>query len=116
MSPEKVRVGIDVSKDRLDVSVRPAGSAFAVANDEGGIDGLVARLAREGATLVVLEATGGFERPVAAALAAAGVPVPRSPWELAEVDRTLTGALRYLPAQGRALLQEGTRRARERGG
>ncbi len=75
MSPEKVRVGIDVAKDRLDVSVRPAGAAFAVANDEAGIERLVARLVEEGVTLVVLEATGGFERPVAAALAAAGVPV-----------------------------------------
>lgn len=78
MSPEQeevVRVGIDVSKARLDVSMRPTGTAFAVANDEEGIGGLVARLAEEGATLVVLEATGGFERPVAAALAGAGVPV-----------------------------------------
>lgn len=77
MSPEKVvRAGIDVSKARLDVFVGPAGAAFAVVNDEEGIERLVARLAQEeGATLVVLEATGGFERPVAAALVAAGVPV-----------------------------------------
>jgi transposase len=75
LSPEKVRVGIDVAKDRLDASVRPAGAAFAVANDEAGIEGLVARLVEEGVTLMVLDATGGFERPVAAALAAAGVPV-----------------------------------------
>ena len=81
MSPEEVRVvGIDVSKARLDVCVRPAAeAAFCVANEEEGIDeGLVARLlAEEGATLVVLEATaGGFERPVVAALlAAACVPV-----------------------------------------
>ncbi|MDP9474252.1 MAG: IS110 family transposase [Actinomycetota bacterium] len=77
MSPksERVRVGIDVSKARLDVFVRPAGVAFGVANDEEGIDGLVARLAGEGAALAVVEATGGFERPVAAALAAAGLPV-----------------------------------------
>jgi transposase len=72
---ERVRVGIDVSKARLDVFVRPAGVAFGVANDEEGIDGLVARLAGEGAALAVVEATGGFERPVAAALAAAGLPV-----------------------------------------
>ena len=77
MSPatKEVHVGIDVSKDRLDVSVRPAGEDFVAANDEAGIDDLVARLGKAGATLVVLEATGGYERPVAAALAAAGLPV-----------------------------------------
>lgn len=78
MSPntEEVRVGIDVSKDRLDVFVRPSGKTFAAANDEAGIGDLVARLAEEeGATLVVVEATGGYERPIAAALAAVGVPV-----------------------------------------
>lgn len=77
MSPEKeeVRVGIDVSKDQLDVCVRPSGSAFAAPNDDAGIDDLVARLAEEGATLVVLEATGSYERPFVAASAAAGLPV-----------------------------------------
>lgn len=77
MSPEKegARVGIDVSKDQLDVCVRPSGSAFAAPNDDAGIDDLVARLAEEGATLVVLEATGGYERPFVAASAAAGLAV-----------------------------------------
>ncbi|QYJ16056.1 IS110 family transposase ISMno7 [Rubrobacter xylanophilus DSM 9941] len=77
MSPEmeEVRAGIDVSKDRLDVFVRPSGKAFVAANDEAGIGDLVVRLAEEGATLVVVEATGGYERPVAAALAAVGLPV-----------------------------------------
>ncbi|WP_219976110.1 IS110 family RNA-guided transposase [Rubrobacter xylanophilus] len=72
---EEVRAGIDVSKDRLDVFVRPSGKAFVAANDEAGIGDLVVRLAEEGATLVVVEATGGYERPVAAALAAVGLPV-----------------------------------------
>jgi lysophospholipase L1-like esterase len=49
----------------------------------------------------------------ARALAAAGVPVPRSPWALAEVDRTLAGALRHLPAHGAALVRQGARRVRE---
>ena len=46
MSPntEEVRVGVDVSKDQLDMFVRPAGGAFVAANDEGGIDDLVVRL------------------------------------------------------------------------
>jgi transposase len=68
-------VGIDVSKDRLDVHVRPAGEAFAAANDPDGAAAVLARLAPAAPALVVLEATGGLEFAAAAALAAAGLPV-----------------------------------------
>jgi transposase len=68
-------VGIDVAKDRLDVHVRPAGEAFTVARDNEGIEELAKRLSAVAPTLVVLEATGGFETIVAAGLAAAGLPV-----------------------------------------
>lgn len=70
-----VFVGIDVSKDRLDVHVHPSGDAFAVARDAEGLDQLLARLAPLKATLVAIEATGGFETIAAAHLAAAGLPV-----------------------------------------
>lgn len=68
-------IGIDVSKARLDVACRPAGRAFDHANDAEGIAALLERLRALRPTLVVLEATGGFEAPLAAALAAAGLPV-----------------------------------------
>jgi transposase len=68
-------VGIDVSKDRLDVHLRPSAERFAVARDGHGLDQLVARLVTTRPELVVLEATGGFEITVAAALAAAGLPL-----------------------------------------
>jgi len=68
-------VGIDVSKDRLDVHVRPSGEAFAVARDGEGLERLVADLSGRQVGLVVLEATGGFEATVAAALAGAGLPL-----------------------------------------
>jgi transposase len=68
-------VGIDVSKDRLDVHVRPSGEAFAVARDGEGLDGLAAKLRALAPELVVLEATGGFEAVVAAAVAGAGLPL-----------------------------------------
>jgi transposase len=70
-------VGIDVSKARLDVAVRPSGEAWASANDEPGIAALLARLqaVQPAPQLVVLEATGGLERGVVAALALAGLPV-----------------------------------------
>jgi transposase len=74
MSAPEVFVGLDVSKDRLDGATR-AGGTFAAANDPAGHAALVARLKPLGVTLVVLEATGGLEFPVAAALAAAGLPV-----------------------------------------
>ncbi len=66
-------VGLDVSKDRLDVHLRPQAEAFAVANDPAGIAELVGRLLPRAPTCIVLEATGGLEAPVAAALAAAGL-------------------------------------------
>ncbi len=68
-------VGIDVSKDRLDVAVRPSGDVFVVERAAAGLDGLVTRLKALGPGIVALEATGGFETVVTAALAAAGLPV-----------------------------------------
>lgn len=68
-------VGIDVSKDRLDVAVLPGGEVFAVARDAAGLDALAARLAPLAPAAVALEATGGFETVVAATLGAAGLPV-----------------------------------------
>ena len=72
---ERITVGIDVSKDRLDVGVRPSGERFLVARTGAGIDDLVARLKVLKPDLIVLEATGGFETVVVAALAEAGLPV-----------------------------------------
>jgi transposase len=72
---EAVTVGIDVSKDRLDVAVYPSQEAFFVARNAGGLEVLTARLKALGPHIVALEATGGFETVVTATLAAAGVPV-----------------------------------------
>lgn len=68
-------IGIDVAKDRLDVHVRPGGDAFHVPRDDEGVACLAKRWAKDRPTLIVLEATGGFETIVAAGLAAAGLPV-----------------------------------------
>jgi transposase len=68
-------VGIDVSKDRLDVHLRPQGKAFAMPRDSEGVEALAERLQELGPELVVLEATGGFETVVAAGLAAVGLPL-----------------------------------------
>ena len=66
-------IGIDVSKAQLDVCARPSGKSWRVSNDEAGIAQLVGELVELKPELVVMEATGGFEVPVAAALAVAGV-------------------------------------------
>jgi len=72
---EAIVVGIDVSKDRLDVHVRPAGESFAVARDAQGLDALITRISPLGVHAVALEASGGFESMVAASLQAANLPV-----------------------------------------
>jgi len=70
-----VFVGIDVSKDSLDVHLRPSGEAFKVSRDPEGLDQLVQRLTPLDPALIALEATGGFESIVAASLASAGLPL-----------------------------------------
>jgi transposase len=72
---EQVYVGVDVSKDRLDVHVLPRGEVFAVARNGEGLEELNKRLGGLGVSLVVVEATGGFETVVAASLAGASLPV-----------------------------------------
>lgn len=72
---ERIFVGIDVASDRLDVHVRPSGDRFTLANEEAGQRELVRRLHQLAPGLIVLEATGGYELPVTAALASAGLPV-----------------------------------------
>jgi transposase len=68
-------VGIDVSKDRLDVHAHPSGQSFATARNGAGLAELIERLRSLAPALVAVEATGGFETVVAAALAGANLPV-----------------------------------------
>jgi transposase len=80
MTRARVYVGVDVSKDRLDVCLRWSeperhDDTFFVLHNDAGIDTLVSRLVEERTELVILEATGGFERAVVAALSAEGLPV-----------------------------------------
>jgi transposase len=68
-------VGIDVAKAQLDIAVRPSGPQWGTSTDATGLEDLVQRLQALQPVLVVLEATGGREVAVAAALAAGGLPV-----------------------------------------
>ena len=68
-------IGIDVSKARLDVAAHSSGRSFAVDNTEAGISQLAEQLAALAPELVVMEASGGYERLCVAGLAHAGLPV-----------------------------------------
>jgi len=75
MNQKPLYIGIDVAKAQLDVAVRPTGQHSQVPYTEESVQELVSRLADLRPTLVVLEASGGLELPLVAALAAASLPV-----------------------------------------
>lgn len=72
---DQVVVGIDVSKDRLDVCVLPGGDLFVVSRNAAGLSELAERLKGLSVRVIAIEATGGFETVVAASLASSGLPV-----------------------------------------
>lgn len=72
---DQVFVGIDVSKTHLDIAVRPSGELWQTDNTAEGIEKLEKKLSQLEPTLIILEATGGFEMGAVGALAAKGLPV-----------------------------------------
>ena len=68
-------VGIDVSKDWVDVAVRPTGETWQVGRSQKEVDALVVKLRAKSPQLVIMEATGGYETSLVASLGLAGVPV-----------------------------------------
>jgi transposase len=93
-----VFVGVDVSKEKLDVAIRPSGEFLSEPNEQRSVRRLVNRLKSLACSRIVLEATGGYETLLAAALAAEGLPVvvvnprwardfARSIGQLAKTDR-----------------------------
>lgn len=120
----EVFVGIDISKDTLDVGESPSGETSRLPHTEQGLDHAVERLHALRPALIVLEATGGLETQLAAHLAAAGLPVavvnPRqvrafakATGQLAKTDRIdalmLADFARAIRPQVRALKDEATR-------
>ena len=67
-------VGIDVSKEWVDVAVHPTGETWHVGLDEEAVDGLVRKLRDLAPQVVVMEATGGYETELCVAIWTAGVP------------------------------------------
>ena len=93
MEGEARFVGIDVSKAQVDVAVRPTGKTWTLPYDQTGIEGLIPQIVDLEPALVLLEATGGLELPLVAALAAAALPVvvvnPRQVRDFAKATGTL---------------------------
>ncbi len=120
-----VFVGIDVSKDWVDVAVRPTGAAWRSLQDEESLSALVGRLQELRPRLVVLEATGGYEVPLVAALGAANIPVAvvnprqvrdfaRSLGKLAKTDRLDAAVIAHFGQASGAVAQPlATAEARE---
>ena len=75
MERKETYVGIDVAKAGMDIAVRPTDESWAISNDEAGIRRLVSRLKTLEPDLVLLEASGGLELPIVAALAVEELPV-----------------------------------------
>lgn len=75
MEKEKVYAGIDVAKKSLDIAIHDTGQQWSFLNDDTGISTAVNHLKELAPALVVLEATGGIELPITAALAVAEIPV-----------------------------------------
>ena len=72
---KEIFVGIDISKKDLDIAIRPTGDILQVSNSEEGFAQLVERMRQIAPTLIVMEATGGYETAVASALGVAGMPL-----------------------------------------
>jgi transposase len=112
MRTQPVYVGIDVAKSHLDVARHDEEEVWRVGNDQEGIDVLVTRLVELRPELVVLEATGGFEVPAAAALAARDVQVvianPRQTRDFAKSTGRLAKT-DTIDARGLALFAERVR-------
>jgi transposase len=113
---EEIFVGIDVSKNWLDIAVHAQEAAFRTGNDDLGIASLVKRLKKLKPTLIVLEPTGGFEMLVVAELTHAKLPVvainakrvrdfARATGQLAKTDKLDAKVLAHFAAAVRPALR-----------
>lgn len=117
MDSEHIFVGIDVSKDKLDVAWLPGEQCFQVANDSSGCSALIARLQQIDPALIVVEPSGGFEASLVAEMALATLPVAvvnarqvrdfaRATGQLAKTDRLDARVLAGFAQRVRPALRE----------
>lgn len=109
--PEPIFAGIDVAKDKLDLAVSSTGEVATFANTEAGVASLVELLVGVKPTLVVIEATGGYERPALDALLDADLPAALAqPAQVRHMAKAL-GVLAKTDAIDAGVLVEFARRA-----
>jgi transposase len=110
MNDEKVYIGIDISQDTLDMVAYPTGQIWQYKNSKGGITKTVTKLKGLNVKLIVMEATGGLEKPLSEALYQAGLSVAvvnprrirdfgRSMGILAKTDRLDAKVMAYFAAK-----------------
>jgi transposase len=93
MEKDKVYVGIDISKDGLDVAIHASDKSWHFSNDNPGINNLRKMLVKLKPALVIFEATGGYELPLYLSLDKAGLPVsPINPRQIRDFAKS-TGKL-----------------------
>ena len=107
-------VGIDVGKETFAIAVDPTGESWTSATTEAAIAALVTRLQVLSPAVVVMEATGGYELPVAAACAGAGLPVaivnPRQVRAFAQATGQRPSPIASMPTCWRASARSSSRR------
>jgi len=110
MNDEPVYIGIDISQDTLDMVAYPTGQIWQYKNSKGGIANTVTKLKGFNLKLIVMEATGGLEKPLCEALYQGGLPVAvvnprrirdfgRSMGILAKTDRLDAKVMAYFAAK-----------------
>jgi len=87
---EKVYIGVDISKDSLDVAIHGVKNLMRVSNDQAGIQKVIRLAKKRDAMLVCFEATGGYEMPLYIALSEADIPVaPVNPRQIRDFARSM---------------------------
>ena len=103
-------VGVDVSKQHLDWALGGEGSVERVCNTPAGVRSLTAKLCRCEAALIVVESTGGYERPLVEALAKASLPVVLvNPWRVRRFSEGMGVLAKTDPVDARILALFGER-------
>jgi len=106
----KLSIGIDISQDQLDMAAYPTGQIWKYAHNRHGIAKIVAKLETLQPHIIVMEATGGMERPLKEALDGVGLPVAvinpkrirdygRSLGELAKTDKIDASVMAHFAAK-----------------
>jgi transposase len=101
---DKVYIGVDISKDSLDVAIHGVKNLMHTSNDQVGIQKVIRLAKKRSATLVCFESTGGYEMPLYIALSEAGIPVsPINPRQIRDFARSMGRLAKTDPIDARII-------------